>query len=57
MERRLLLRGEVSLTEVVQILPNSDTNDGYASQVSAYPRSFPEVVIVEKVAQGKGYQA
>jgi hypothetical protein len=43
MEGRLVLRCEVRLTEAVQILRRSDSNDRYASDFSAHPWSFQEV--------------
>ena len=46
MDGTLVLRCEVSSTEVVQILHWSDCNEGHASHFNAYPRSFLEVVIV-----------
>jgi len=51
MERRLVLRGEVSSIETVQILCWSDSNDGHASYFCTYPWSFLEVAIVLKVGQ------
>jgi hypothetical protein len=45
-EARLVLRGEVSSTEAVQILLRSDSNDGHASDFHTHTRTFPEVAIV-----------
>jgi len=56
MERRLVFRGEDSSIEAVQILRRTDSNNGHAYTSCSYPRSFPEVVIVQKVGQGNGYQ-
>jgi hypothetical protein len=46
MEGRLVLRCEVSLTEALQILRQSDSNDGHASDISAQPRSFQTIAII-----------
>jgi len=46
MEGRLVLRCEVSLTEALQILCRSDSNDGHASDIRAHPWFFQEVAIV-----------
>jgi len=45
-EGRLVLRGEVSLTEGVKLPLRSDSNDGHASDFHTDPQSFPEVAIV-----------
>jgi len=57
MEGGLVLRCEVSLTEAVQILCRSDSNDGYAAHFSTYPQSFPQVAIVSEVGQENGYSS
>jgi len=46
MERRLVLRCEVSSTEDFQILRSRDSNDGHASYFRTHPRSFQPVAIV-----------
>jgi len=46
MERRLVLRCEVSSTEAFQILRQSDSNDGHDLYFRTHPRSFQEVAIV-----------
>jgi len=45
-EGRLVLHGEVSSTEAVQILRRSDSNDGHASDFRIHPRSIQEVAMV-----------
>jgi len=55
MEGGLVLRCEVSSTEAVLILCQSDSNDGYAAHFSTYSESFPQVAIVSEVGQGNGY--
>jgi len=55
MEGRLVFRCEVSLTEAVQILCWSHSNDGHADHFCTYPQSFPEVPIVYSVGPGNGY--
>jgi len=46
MERRLVLRREVSCTEAVQMLHWCNSNNEYASHFYSNPRSFSEVAIV-----------
>jgi len=46
MEGRLVLRLEVSATDAVEILCWCYSNDGYASEISSYPQSVPEVAII-----------
>jgi len=46
MEQRLVLRCEVSSTEVFQILRRSHSSDGHTADWRTYPRSFPEVEII-----------
>jgi len=46
MEGRLVLRCEVSSTEVVKILQWSDSNNGHVCYFHTHSRSFPEVAII-----------
>jgi len=55
MERRLILRHEVYVTQAVQILCWSYSNDGYASHCSTHPWSFLEVAIIPEVGQRNGH--
>jgi len=57
MERRVVLRREVSSAETVLILCWSESNYGYASDIWKYPRWFPEVAIVSELRQGNRYQS
>jgi len=52
----LVLGHEVSVSEAVQILCCSYSNNGYASHFSTYPRSFAHRAIVYEVGHGYGYQ-
>jgi hypothetical protein len=55
MEGTLVLRCEVNSTEALQILGQSDSNDGHGSDFRAHPWSCYEVGIVSKVRHGNGY--
>jgi len=55
MEGRLVLRCQVSLTEVVKIQSWSDSNNGLATHFCTCPQSFSEVAIIETVGQGNWY--
>jgi hypothetical protein len=55
MEGRFVLCCEVCSTEAFQIVFRSDSDDWHASDFCTQPSFFEEVVIVQKVGQGKGY--